>query len=415
MEHNPILELEGDAEAPEKLEALYRSDAEGFSEHLPGALALRPGSLLLRAWAARLAPARSTGGSRLELWFMIALALLSGLFIKLPDILPRITEEFYPRNTALGPLGALAVYLLHARGWPRRASAAVLAMLGALALYLNLLPDIDADQAILALVHAPFVLWCVAALAFAGEVRPGVEARRGWIRFFGELVVFSGLLSLGGAVLLYLTHKLFGLFGGYQDWIIEWMLPMGATAIPVVAAWAVLRGSAGGRVMPLLARIFAPLFLVLLCLYLFRLACDVGKLFNDRDTLLVYNVILLSVLGLCVFSLSGQGSGQGRDASRNRWLHALLAMLAVLTVVFDALGLAAIVNRILEMGVTPNRLAVLGANVVVLGNLLLLVRGFAAILRGRVPPSELEHITARYLPVLAGWSFFVLAVFPWLF
>ncbi|MBU1247649.1 MAG: hypothetical protein KKB70_03035 [Proteobacteria bacterium] len=403
-----ILSLVDDPEAPEQLETLYREEAGAFAEALPAALAKRPESMLLRAWSARLAPAVAEPSHYLELWLVVAFALLAGFFVKLPDIFP-ISDEFYARSISFGPLGALIFYLLQVNDWPRVASWAVGAAFGLTALYMNLIPESWSDTYFLILLHGPLFLWCVAAVAFAGVVRPTVATRRAWVRFFGELVVFSGLLMLGGGVLLVLTAGLFELLDAPLEWIYRWMLPMGAAAIPVVSAWAVKRREAGGRIMPLLARIFAPLFLVILCAYLLLLAMDPTQLFSDRETLLMYNILLLSVLGLTVFSLSGQ------DGAGSRALHLLLAWLVGLTVLFDGLGLAAIVSRIVNQGITPNRLAVLGANLVVLGNLLFLLKGFYALLQGRKLPEELEQTTASYLPVFAGWTLFVCIGFPLMF
>ncbi len=409
MDARHLLDMDQDADAPEKLEALFREDPSSFAEHLSAAIAQRPGSILLRAWSARFAPQEASENDKLELWLVVIFALLAGVFVKLPDIFPIAEFEFYERNLFLGPLGALTLYLLHTRGWPRKATLAVCVVFGLTALYLNLLPEIESDSTVLVLAHGPLFLWCVAAAAFAGEIMPGVELRRAWVRFFGELVVFSGLLMLGGGILLALTAGLFDLLNVPIDWVFEWMSPMGMAAISVVAAWAVKRRDAGGRVMPLLARIFAPLFLVVLSAYLLRLAVDVQELFDNRETLLMFNVLLLSVLGLTVFSLSGQG------VAGNRKLHILLASLLGLTVLFDFVGLAAIGSRIWDMGITPNRLAVLGSNLVVLGNLLLLLKGFVDLFRGQAQAIDLERTTARYLPIFAAWALFVAVFFPLLF
>ncbi|MGE4290878.1 MAG: hypothetical protein AB7E32_01595 [Desulfovibrio sp.] len=431
--------------APEALERLYRSDRAGFAWALSEALAARPDSELLRAWTARLAAdaaeaadraapgvswaSPGTGMSvaaghhsptaRREIWLVVVLALLAGLFIKLPGIFPDSSltffreDWFYPRNIVPGPLGALFLYLLYARGWKHPGSWLALGLFAVPALWLNFLSDTRADATLLACLHGPLLLWCLLSAAWAGGGWPDVEQRRTYIRFFGELLVFSVLLLLGGGVLLLLTQGLFELLNVPTRWIWEWMLPMGGAAIPVVAGWAVLRHGGGMRIMPLLARIFAPLFLVLTMGYLVRMAAHVSELFRDRDTLLVYNLLLLAVLGLAVFSLSGRSGGDDRDTdARSGLVEWLLAFLLVLTVLLDFVGLAAIGDRLLEMGATPNRLAVLGSNLAVLGNLLALLLGYARLLRRRAVPADLERITARYLPVYALWTAGVAFVFP---
>ncbi|WP_022660749.1 hypothetical protein [Paucidesulfovibrio longus] len=427
--------LLGEPDAPEALERLYRADPAAFASALPSALAARPDSPLLRAWRARLAPdaegvyllgkpprreaegrAQATRpGSLGEVWLVVGLGLLAGLFVKLPEMASGSSwaffseDWFYPRNILLGPLGAMFLYLLHLRGWKRPGSWIAIGLFAIPALWLNALPDTHADATVLACLHAPLLLWCLTCAAYAGGSWPSAEQRREYVRFFGEVVVFSGLLLLGGGVLLGLTLGLFELLGVPVSWIWEWMMPLGAAAIPVAAAWAVTRHDGGARIMPLLARIFAPLFLVVLMAYLVRMAVHLPELFQDRETLLVYNLLLLSVLGLSVFALSGRDAG-GR--TRAGFLEWLLAALLLLTVLLDFVGLAAIGDRILGMGLTPNRLAVLGSNLAVLGNLLALLRLYALLLRGKADVAALERVTALYLPVYAVWAALVTFVFP---
>lgn len=458
-------------DAPEALERLYRSDRAAFAEALPGALAAKPDSALLRAWAARLVPDGDTGGvdsgvdsgaagsagvsasvnmaaasqsanaaaadlpsgktadktagiplinaaaDHREIALVIVLGLLAGLFIKLPGFFPDSTlsffqeDWFYPRNGSLGPLAAVLLYLLHVTGWKRPWCWSAIGFFVVVAVWLNLLPDAHRDPVMLAMLHGPLLLWCLCCVAFAGGW-PDVEQRTEYLRFFGELVIFSGLLLLGGAGLLALTAGLFDLLDVPMRWIWEWMMPLGGAAIPVVAARAVLRHNGGVRIMPLLTRIFAPLFLIVLMGYLVRMAAHLSELFKNRETLLTYNMLLFTVLGLAVFSLSGRSR---EKQPRGGFLEWLLAALLVLTVLHDFVGLAAIGKRIMYMGVTPNRLAVLGFNLAVLGNLLALLWGYAMLLRSRTTVADLERITAQYLPVYALWTGLVTFVFPFVF
>ena len=80
-----------------------------------------------------------------------------------------------------------------------------------------------------------------------------------------------------------------------------------------------------------------------------------------------------------------------------------------------AAGPAAIAARISEFGLSPNRVAALGENVILLVNL-----GWSAVLyirflRGRRPFSDLERWQTNYLPVYAVWAAIVVIVFPPLF
>ena len=83
--------------------------------------------------------------------------------------------------------------------------------------------------------------------------------------------------------------------------------------------------------------------------------------------------------------------------------------------VVDAVALAAIGSRISEYGSTPNRVAALGENVILLVNLAWSAWLYAAFLRGRQPFLALEAWQTAYLPVYSTWAALVVVLFPPLF
>ena len=83
--------------------------------------------------------------------------------------------------------------------------------------------------------------------------------------------------------------------------------------------------------------------------------------------------------------------------------------------VLDVLALWAVSTRISDFGFTPNRVAALGENVVLLGNLAGSAFLYARFLRGEVPFLRLIHWQTTYLYVLAGWAAVVAFLFPPLF
>ncbi len=81
----------------------------------------------------------------------------------------------------------------------------------------------------------------------------------------------------------------------------------------------------------------------------------------------------------------------------------------------DAVALAAIASRISEFGFTPNRVAALGENLILLVNLAWSAWLYAAFLRGRGPFRALEAWQTAYLPVYSIWAALVVVLFPPLF
>ena len=79
------------------------------------------------------------------------------------------------------------------------------------------------------------------------------------------------------------------------------------------------------------------------------------------------------------------------------------------------MALAAIASRISEFGFTPNRVAALGENLILLGNLAGSAWLYTRFLRGTAPFTTLERWQISYLPVYSGWAAFVVVAFPPIF
>src|ERR687897_153424 len=78
----------------------------------------------------------------------------------------------------------------------------------------------------------------------------------------------------------------------------------------------------------------------------------------------------------------------------------------------DAVALWAIAARITEFGFTPNRVAALGENAILLVNLAWSAVLYIRFLRGRGSFTGLEQWQTNYLPVYAVWAAIVVIVFP---
>ena len=76
------------------------------------------------------------------------------------------------------------------------------------------------------------------------------------------------------------------------------------------------------------------------------------------------------------------------------------------------MALAAIAARITDFGFSPNKIAALGENLILLINLACALALYARILRRRIPFAALERWQTSYLPVFAAWAAIVAVVFP---
>jgi hypothetical protein len=274
--------------------------------------------------------------------------------------------------------------------------------------YVSVLPGFT-DSTVMALMHLPILVWAYVGVAFMGASWRETDPRIRFVRFSGELVVLVGVVALGGLVLSGVTAALLGLIDeSMAEWYAENIGLMGAAAIPVVAAYLyeeVLRRRVS--IAPILARVFAPLFFVMIVTYLIVAATAGKNPFLDRSSLVALDGLLLVVAGISVFSLVGRD----REAPVGLTDYVSLALIGA-TLLIDTIALAAIVFRLASYGLTPNRVAVLGANMVILVHLVLMGRAHVEWIRGRAAQQSLERVVARYLPVYCAWAATVAFVLP---
>jgi hypothetical protein len=86
------------------------------------------------------------------------------------------------------------------------------------------------------------------------------------------------------------------------------------------------------------------------------------------------------------------------------------------TIVVNSIALLAILYRISSWGFTPNRLAVLGANVLFFVHLVLIAWELIRQYRQKeVVFAAIEKTIAVFLPLYAAWALFVAVVVPLIF
>ncbi len=313
---------------------------------------------------------------------------------------------------AMPPLVVLAPALWLA--WRRadaRAAWTSAAWAAAVAVALALLPS-EGDAANMARAHAVVILAALFGVAYAGAKWRSVEARVDFVRAAGELFVVAALVAAGGMVFSALTIGLFEVpFDGVEDVYFRNVGIMGAAAIPVVALF-VWHGVLGGRtrLAPVLARVFAPLFLVMTVAYVVITLAAGKNPFLDRDFLVSFDALLAVVLGIALFSMAERGADSAPGAS-DRVVAALVAVMLVV----DVIALAGVAYRGLSYGWTPHRLTALGDNVVIFGHLAWLARRFTDVLRARATCAALHEPLVRYLPVYVAWAAVVVVGLPLVF
>ena len=354
--------------------------------------------------------------ARTDMIVAFALAVMAALAIKAPALFGLEWDGkdmvFYLRNLSFFVLPLLAAYFIWKRGLSTRTSMGLAASFAAAVVIANAFPFEERSNTFaLTVMHLPIAVWLLVGIAYAGGRWRESAGRMDFVRFSGELLIYYALIALGGGVLTAITMGMFQAIGIDAERMVEHFLPAAAAGAVIVAAWLVeAKQGVIENMAPVLTRVFTPLFAIALLAFLGTMALTGRGIDIERNALIAFDLLLMLVLGLLLYSISARDTQAPPGA-----FDALLVLLLASALVADAFALAAIAVRISEFGFTPNRVAALGFNIILLVNLAWSAVLYVRFLRDRGTFASLERWQTAYLPVYSIWAAFVVIVFPPLF
>jgi hypothetical protein len=372
-----------------------------------------------RLWKQLVVSPSDTGepraAARTDAVVAFGLAVAAGVAVKVPAFFGLDLDEdagFYARNVSLFVLPLLALYF----AWKRRVATGALGWLAVAFVTAGVVANVypftpGGHTEALAALHLPMALWLVVGIAYAGDRWRQVGGRMDFIRFSGELFIYYVLIALGGGVFMGFMAMIFEAIGIDVEPFFESFVLSGVAGAVIVASWLVeAKQSVIENMAPVLARLFTPLFAALLITFLGTLLWTGRGIDIERDILIAFDLLLVVVLGLLLYSISARDPRSPPGA-----FDVLQVVLVVSALLVDAVALWAIAARITELGFSPNRVAALGENVILLVNLVWSGVLYIRFLRGRGSFTNLERWQTDYLPVYAVWAAVVVIAFPLVF
>jgi hypothetical protein len=404
---------------PEKLEQLYRNDRNAFKSSFEEVYSDVEKSGLSKYWKIRLdydkIPDRISKTNLLDIFIVISSCLITGFLIKIPDIFNiRMTEIFYEKNAGIIISFGLTLYTFWTtKVFDMKRLIPVLVTFLLLTVYVNLLPSVtDSDPINLVYIHLPLLMWCIFGLVYMDFNFKDKLKRIEYIRYNGDLAILMALIVIAGGILTGITIGLFDAIGiKIENFYMENVVIVGAVSVPIVATYIIKKYTVlANKIAPIIANIFSPLVLLTAIIFLVALAISGKDPYSDRDFLMIFNGMLLGVMAVIVFSIS-----ETSVIGRQKFNEMILFILSIITAIIDLIALSAIFYRLGSFGITPNRLAVLGSNILVLVNLVLLIKDLYKVNFKNDMIREVELTIAKYLPVYLIWILFVVFGFPMIF
>ena len=438
---------------PAGLETLYQSAlatgvAPGFSAAIESAYAVEPGNLLYGAWHYRLlrapiaegpATAAAPDGQASErtVWqwrVAIPSSILLGFIFWLlsaPDL--TLGAGNIPAFILIAPplaaaflIGFLAV---GARAHYVRA-AVLIAVLVAVTVYANVISPLNGvgytnaalNYQTLAIIHLPVVAWGLVGLSLLGLSfsATGVFA---FLTKSIEAIGTAGVFAIAGGIFVVLTVGLFQTLNiNLNETVARLLLAGGAGLIPLIAVSAVYDTSVAperqefrrgfGKILAVLMQALLALSLIVMLIYVLVIPFNFSQPFIYRETLIIYNVVLIGVMGVLLGATPFAASDLA--PTMQRLVRAGIILLAVMVAAVSVYALAAVLYRTAEDALTMNRLTIIGWNVINIAILILLLVRQA--LGGRANWIASLHDTFRWAASsYLGWALFVLIASPLIF
>ena len=356
--------------------------------------------------------------NRRDIVLVVVFALLAGTLFKIPELFgfglfAQHAQRFYLKNFSFFILPFIAAFFLIKRKATLKTWATIMGIFILAALGINIYPSVAPNHTeILSALHLPMFLWLIVGVAYIGREWQGRLGRMNFIRFTGEAFIYGVLVLAGLFVVNIFTQVIFeAIQVDVFTFLKEYLLIYGGCAAAMITVYLVeAKKSVVENFAPILAKIFSPLFLLIMISFLIVMVVTGKSPFMEREFLIGFDFMLALVLGLVLYVISA------RDISQPPNLYDYLNLALILTaLVIDGVALSAILFRLSAFGITPNKLTALGENLALLGNLAGLAWLYIGYFKKKHDFVKLEKWQTSYLYVYFIWIAVVAFIFPIIF
>jgi hypothetical protein len=424
--------IQSSATDPEQLENLYQGTKEEgyeseFRADLNDLYIQNPHNLLFAAWYHRFLRNPLTKAVRRIPWILaIVIGLFTGLTIWAISDPGLLIQDHIPAFGLLwSPIASIfcLIYLAVARKKDKwhfilpglilllATGYVLLAVRGQARMFSNTYIDQMA-------IHLPLLCWICLGLALTG-FHSGPQNRFAFLIKSIEVGVAAGLFLIFGVALGAITMILFTtLEVAFPDTLLRLIGFGGFGLLPILAVATMYDPTVSpqdqdfnqglSKFIIMLMRLLLPLALLVLVVYIFFIPFNFMAPFNQRDVLIVFNVVLFAIMGLLI----GATPLQTRDISPRLQTALRTGIIAVacLAALVSIYAMAAVVYRSSD-GMTMNRLTVIGWNTINLSIFLSII--YHQWRRGTQDWSSRLHLIFNRAAIFyAVWTVFTIFALP---
>ena len=431
-----ILEIQAASTDPEKMENVYsvaqqaNEEAE-FRTDLQLEFENSPDNVLLAAWNSRFAHQPMAQPRRVIKWgIAVALGIVTGL------ILWAISNPFWLFHDQLpyfilfwAPITTLFV-LMFLNVVPKRNflhAGIVAAGLVFLCVYILLITPgkpllAGRDYQTLMVIQLPLLCWIGLGIAVL-RFRSSTGSRFAFLTKSIEVMITAGVYLIFGVIFGLITTMMFSALSITLPDIITRLIAMGGFGLIPILAVATMYDpevppeaqdfSQGlSKFVFTIMRLILPLTILVLIIYIFVIPFNFMEPFNNRDLLIVYNVMQFAIIGLLI----GVTPLKVDELSPKfqLWLRRGIIAVAILALLISLYALSAVIYRTALNQLTLNRTTIIGwniINIVIFGALI-----FTQLRKGMDGWHErLQIVFSKTVTAYLVWSLLLVIFLPILF
>jgi hypothetical protein len=428
-------DIQAAASDPVQLEELYHrsrqaNDEGEFRADLQELYEQSPDNLLYSAWRTRFSYAEKAKPRRATHWgWAVMVGVITGLILwAISD--PGLTYLNDIPYLALlwAPIVTIPVLIFLAVISRRNYTYTAIASLGLViaSVYILLIaPGLSrfrTDYLILMAIQLPLLCWISLGIGVM-SFRSGTVNRFAFLTKSIEVMIAAGVYLIFGMVFGLITIGMFQALNVTPPDILMRLAMLGGFGlIPVMAVVTMYDPHVSpaeqdfsqglSKFVFTMVRLLLPLTLVVLVIYIFVIPFNFMAPFENRDLLIIYNVMQFAIIGLLV----GATPLRVEDLSPKvqTWLRRGIIAVAILALVISLYALSAVVYRTFMAELTLNRTTIIGwnlINLVILGALIVtqLRKGTAGW------EARLHEVFSKATGAYLVWSVLLVLLLPLIF
>jgi hypothetical protein len=430
------LNIQAFSSSPDDLEILYLSARQAneeaeFRSDLQEVYAKSPDNILLSAWNARFTHMPLPKAKKTTNWLLaVILGLVTGAILfsisdsslTIMNGVPYIVLLWSPIATIPTLIFLAAVSKRNYLYTGLTAFALIALSIYALLMTPGLAQPVRDHYLILMMFILPLLCWIGLGVAIL-KFKSSTSNRFAFMIKSIEVMITAGVYLIAGVAFGMITIAMFAALNiTLPDVLMRLAVAGGFGLIPIMAVATMydplLQPEAQdfsqglSKFIFTMMRLLLPLTLIVLVIYLFVIPFNFMAPFQNRNLLIVYNVMQFAIIGLLI----GATPLKLDDLSEKlqTWLRRGILAVAILALIVSLYALSAVVYRTVGDVLTLNRLTIIGWNIINIAILFVLIyTQFTQ--KSPAWHERLQHVFSRSTTVYLIWSVFLTLALPLIF